>query len=215
MDEAAYPWQAAWYDDLVHEAQADADDRFRLWYVDHAMHMPPQVFPGDPRPVRTTRIVNYGGVLEQALLDLAAWVEKGLAPPASTRYRVVDGQVLVPAIAAERKGVQPTVDVTANGRARADVAVGEDVHFAAVVEAPPGTGTVVSAEWDFDGSGEFAVRSSVLDGSCVRLNVTATHAFTEPGTYFPALRVRTQRHTDLRSTHARIENLGRARVVVS
>jgi hypothetical protein len=65
---------------------------------------------------------------------------------------------------------------------RADVTVGEEVQFAAVVEAPPGTGTVVSAEWDFDGSGEYAVSSSVLDGSCILLSITAAHAFTEPGT---------------------------------
>ena len=214
MDEAAYPWQAAWYDALVHKVQPDADDKFRLWFVDHAMHLRPQVWPGDPRPVRTTRIVNYGGVLEQALRDLAAWVEKGVAPPASTTYEVVDGQVFVPEKASERKGVQPTVEVTANGAARADVAVGEEVHFAAVVEAPPGTGTVVSAEWDFDGSGEFAVSSSVLDGSCSLLGVTAAHTFTEPGTYFPALRVRTQRNSNTRKPHARIENLGRVRVVV-
>jgi hypothetical protein len=214
MDEAAYPWQAAWYDDLVHAVQPDADDKFRLWYVDNAMHMRPQVAPGEPRPVRTTRIVNYGGVLEQALRDLAAWVEKGEAPPASTTYEVINGQVFVPAKASERKGVQPTVEVTANGRARADVAAGEEVDFAAVVEAPPGTGTIVCAEWDFDGSGEFAVASSVLDGSCSRLNVTAAHTFTEPGTYFPALRVRTQRHSDMRKPHARIENIGRVRVVV-
>jgi hypothetical protein len=214
MDEAAYPWQAAWYDDLVHTVQPDADDKFRLWFVDHAMHMPPSVMPGDPRPVRTTRIVNYGGVLEQALRDLAAWVEQGEAAPASTTYEVVDGQVFLPPKASERKGIQPTVEVTANGRARADVATGEEVQFAAVVEAPPGTGTVVSAEWDFDGSGEFAVSSSVLDGSCSFLRVAASHTFTEPGTYFPALRVRTQRHSNTRKPHARIENLGRVRVVV-
>ena len=214
MDEAAYPWQAAWYDDLVHAVQPDADDKFRLWFVDHAMHMPPHVMPDEPRPVRTTRIVNYGGVLEQALRDLAAWVEKGEVAPASTAYEVVDGQVFVPAKASERKGVQPTVEVTANGRARADVAVGEEVQFAAVVEAPPGTGTVVSAEWDFDGSGDFAVDSSVLDGSCSFLRVSAAHTFTEPGTYFPALRVRTQRNSNIRKPHARIENLGRVRVVV-
>jgi hypothetical protein len=214
MDEAAYPWQAAWYDDLVHTVQPDADDRFRLWFVDHAMHMPPSVMPDDPRPVRTTRIVNYGGVLEQALRDLAAWVEKGEPAPPSTEYEVADGQVFVPPKASERKGIQPTVEVTADGRDRADVGVGEEVRFAAVVEAPPGTGTVVSAEWDFDGSGEFAVSSSVLDGSCSFLRVTASHTFTEPGTYFPALRVRTQRHSNTRTLHARIENLGRVRVVV-
>jgi hypothetical protein len=111
-------------------------------------------------------------------------------------------------------GVQPTVEVTANGRDRAEVAAGEEVRFAAVVEAPPGTGTIVSAEWDFDGTGDYAVDSSVLDGSCSLLRVAAAHAFTEPGTYFPALRVRTQRNSNMRKPHARIENLGRVRVVV-
>ena len=137
MDEAAYPWQAAWYDDLVHPVQPDADDKFRLWFVDHAMHMAPHVAPDEPRPVRTTRIVNYGGVLEQALRDLAAWVEKGVAPPASTTYEVVDGQVFVPtSVGAQGR---PT-DRRGDGQRprRADVAVGEEVHFAAVVEAPPG-----------------------------------------------------------------------------
>lgn len=215
MDEAAYPWQAAWYDELVHKVQPDADDKFRLWFVDHAMHMPPHVMPDEPRPVRTTRIVAYGGVLQQALRDVAAWVEKGQGPPASTRYEVVDGQVVVPASASQRLGVQPTVDVTANGGARAEVGVGENVHFEGVIEAPAGTGFVVAAEWDFDGSGEYAVKSSVLDGSLALLKVRASHAFAEPGTYFPALRVKTHRRGDVTTSHALVENLGRVRVVVA
>ena len=83
------------------------------------------------------------------------------------------------------------------------------------MQAPPGTGTIVSAEWDFDGSGEYAISSSVLDGSCSLLRVAATHTFTERGTFFPALRVRTQRNSNMRKSHARIENLGRVRVVVA
>jgi hypothetical protein len=49
------------------------------------------------------------------------------------------------------------VDVTANGAARAEVAAGEPVTFSAFVEVPRGVGTIVAAEWDFDGSGEYAV----------------------------------------------------------
>ena len=215
MDEAAYPWQGAWYDELVHKVQGPAaDDKFRLWFVDHAMHLAPFVGPDDPRPVRTTRIVSYRGVLEQALRDVAAWVEHGIAPPASTAYQVVDGQMVVPANAADRNGVQPTVDLTANGGTRADVVVGEAVEFAAFVEVPLGTGTVVVAEWDFDGSGEYAVSEPGLDGSASRLNVRASHAFTEPGTYFPAIRVRSQRQGNMDKPHAQVQNLGRVRVVV-
>jgi hypothetical protein len=214
MDEAAYPWQGAFYDELVHKAQPDADDRFRIWMVDHAMHMPPYVMPGEPRPVRTTRIVSYGGVLEQALRDLVSWVEHGLPAPPSTRYEIIDGQAVVPASAADRLGIQPTVDVTVNGRELAEVSVGETVTFAAVIEAPPSTGTIVAADWDFDGSGDFAVSSDVVIGSAQRLSVTATHAFTEPGTYFPALRVANARHGNPADPHARALNLGRVRVIV-
>jgi hypothetical protein len=215
MDEAAYPWQGAWYDELVHKVQGPAaDDKFRLWLVDHAMHLAPFAGVEDPRPVRTTRIVSYRGVLEQALRDVAAWVEHGIAPPASTAYEVIDGQVLVPAKASERNGVQPTVELTANGGQRADVAVGEAVEFAAAIEVPLGAGTVVMAEWDFDGSGDFAVRETGLDGSASRLNVWESHTFTEPGTYFPALRVRSQRQGNMAQPHAQVQNLGRVRVVV-
>jgi hypothetical protein len=215
MDEAAYPWQAAWYDELVHKAQGPmADDKFRLWFVDNAMHMNPSVFPDDPRPARTTRIVSYGGVLEQALRDVVDWVEQGIPAPASTTYEVVDGQVVVPVRASERKGVQPTVEVSVNGKERADVAVGEAVSFSAVIEVPPGTGTVVGAEWDFEGSGQFALKEAEIDGASTLLKVRAVRDFGEPGTYFPALRVITERQGNLKTPHALIENIGRVRVVV-
>jgi hypothetical protein len=216
MDEAAYPWQAAWYERLIRDVQGDdADSRFRLWFIDHAMHMAPTVMPGDPRPVSTTRYVSYAGVLQRAVRDVAAWAEHGIAPPPSTTYDVVDGQVHVPPRASDRKGVQATVDLSANGAARAEVAAGEPVAFAAFIEVPRGVGTIVAAEWDFDGSGEYAVQDTSLDGSASRYTVTATHSFDEPGTYFPVLRVSTQREGNTASRYARVQNLGRVRVIVS
>src|SRR4051812_13194593 len=180
MDEAAYPWQAAWYEDLIRRVQGDAaDSRFRLYFVDHAMHMAPMDMPGDARPVGSTRYLSYGGVLQQALFDLAAWAEQGIAPPASTSYEIQDGQVHVPTRAAERRGLQPVVTLTAGGRDRIDVRVGEEVEFVGDIEVPPGTGTVVSAEWDFDGSGEYAVQDDTLDGSASLCTVRATFAYTE------------------------------------
>ena len=47
----------------------------------------------DLQPDRATHVVNYRGVLEQALRDVAAWVERGIAPPPSTNYEWVDGQI--------------------------------------------------------------------------------------------------------------------------
>ena len=58
--------------------------------------------------------------------------------------------MLVPATAAERRGIQPVVKLTANGGARADVRVGQAVQFVGVIDAPPKTGSVVAAEWDSD-----------------------------------------------------------------
>jgi hypothetical protein len=217
MDEAAYAWQADWYRSLVEQALGPRlDDRYRLWFIDHAMHTAPTVMPGDPKPVRTTRVVAYSGVLQQALRDLSAWVEHGIAPPASTAYEVIDGQVRVPARAAERRGIQPVVTVTANGRERADVPVGEAVEFSGVIDAPPGAGVIVGAEWDFEGGGDFPVVEPFEDAtlSMAQLTVTTTYAFSEPGTYFPALRATVHRTGDAQSPFARVQNLGRVRVVV-
>ena len=44
--------------------------------------------------------------------------------------------------------------------------------------------------------------------------MTATHAFTDPGTYFPTLRVASQRERDTSTPFARSLNLSRVRVVV-
>jgi hypothetical protein len=216
MDEAAYPCQAEFYHGLVQAALGpDTDDHYRLWFLDHAMHGHPTVAPGEPRPVRTTRTISYIGVLQQALRDLADWVEKDLAPPPSTDYQVVDGQVVVPPTARARKGVQPVVTLTANGGAQALVAAGEPVQFDGTAEAPPGTGTIVSAEWDFDGSGAYPRSEAHVEGDASSITVTATHAYAEPGTYFPVLRVASQRQGNPGTPYTRILNLSRARVVVT
>jgi hypothetical protein len=219
FDEIAYPQQADWYRRRVASVLGDRiDDHYRVWYTDHAMHQDPAVMPRiDIRPRRATRIVNYRGVLEQALRDLAAWVERGIAPPASTAYELVDGQVQVPATAAARRGIQPVVALRANGAERAEVAVGEPVSFAALVEVPPGTGTITAAEWDFEGEGDFPVREPFTneDLSYESIRITREFAFAAPGTYFPALRVTAHRLGQGDSPHGRVPNLGRVRVVVT
>ncbi|HJW42494.1 MAG TPA: hypothetical protein VJ476_14855 [Rhizomicrobium sp.] len=214
MDEAAYPWAADWYRARVKTALGRKfDDRYRLWFVDNTLHTTQSASPRDPRPVATTRVVSYQGVLQQALRDLSAWVEKGIAPPLSTNYDIRDGQVIVPASVSARMGIQPSVSVTANGAARADVKVGETVEFSGRIDAPPQTGPVVKAEWDFEGTGEYPLVADV--GPAAEATVSASHAFTVPGTYFPALRATVQRDGDARKTaYARVQNLGRVRVVV-
>ncbi len=219
LDEGAYPWQAAWYQRQVQRVRGDArGEHHRLWFVEHAMHGSPSpvVVPGDsPRPSRLTRTIDYAGVLEQAIRDVIDWVELGIPPAPDTEHRLVDAQVLVDAPGDRRGGIQPTVRLTANGYARADVKVGESVSFVGEAIVPPGTGTVVAAEWDFLGDGDFPVADPGIDGSLDRVTVRATYTFDEPGTYFPALRVSAHRRSNLKSPYARAQNLGRVRVVVS
>jgi len=213
MDEAAYPWQGDWFRSRVKAALgAQIDERYRLYYIDNTMHTTQTSTPKDPRPVATTRVVSYQGVLQQMLRDLTAWVEKGVAPPEGTGYKVNDGQVQIAATARERKGVQPVVTVQANGGVRADVKVGQAVNFSADVETPPKAGVIVKAEWDFEGTGEYPVVSDIKPDA--RIAVKTTYTFTKPGTYFPALRVTSSR-TAAKDDYAQVLNLGRVRVVVT
>ena len=103
-DREAFPWQADWYRTKVKANLGKSmDSNFRVWFTDRALHGDISL-EDDP-----TETVSYLGVLQQALLDLSAWVEKGVAPAASTNYKIVDGQVVVPATANERHGIQPVV----------------------------------------------------------------------------------------------------------
>lgn len=207
-DREAMPWQADWYRQRAAKAMGDkADDRLRLYYTDHAVHGD-QAFNEDP-----TRIVSYAGVLQQALRDLAAWVEQGKAPPASTSYRIAGGKVILPQDAADHRGIQPVVRLSVAGGERIEVAAGQSVTFTGTIAVPPAAGSIVSAEWDFDGSGKFAAQSRVRRGAR-SATVSVTHRFDRSGTFFPALRATSQRDGDPKTPYGRIENLGRVRVVV-
>lgn len=214
-DEIAFPWHADWYRARVAEQLGDRlDEQYRLWYVEKAMHTPPKSKADGLKPAITTRVTNYSPVLQQALRDVAAWAEQGVAPPASTAYEVVDGQVVVPQSARERRGIQPVVRLRADGEDLATVNVDQSVRFRAQIALPPGTGSIVGVEWDFDGSGDFAVKSALRDTSRRRITVEVQHAFAQPGTYFPAVRASAHREGRADTPYARIQNLGRARVVV-
>lgn len=222
MDEAAYPWQADWYRSRVKEVLgANLDDQYRLWFVDHAMHVNPSSYmtPSEGGPTNAaqswvdTHIISYAGILQQALRDVAAWAERGIAPAESTNYKISDGQVVVAPTAAERKSIQPVVTLTVNDGERAEVRVGEAVALEATAEAPPNTGVIVSAEWDFDGEGDYPERSALT--AAPKVTITTTHAFTTPGTYFPVVRVAAHRNGDTKTSYALARNLARVRVVVT
>ncbi|MFC0205790.1 PKD domain-containing protein [Novosphingobium soli] len=206
-DREALPWQGDWYRRQVASATGgNADTRMRLWYTDRALHGD-SAQQDDP-----ARVVSYLGVLQQALRDLAAWVEDGKAPPATTAYQVVDGQFSVPAEASKHGGVQPVVTLTANGGAVARVKAGQAVRLSGSIAAPPGTGKIVAAEWDFEGDGTYDGPAEVRAAASVRTSVS--HAYAKPGTYFAVLRGVSQREGDVKTAFGRIENLARARIVV-
>jgi hypothetical protein len=208
MDIDALPWQADWYRTKVKEALGNRiDNEFRLYFIDHAQHTAPAGV------LAQARTVSYQGALEQALRDVSAWVEKGVKPLASTNYKMDESQVEVSASAAQRLGIQPVVRLSANGRERAEVAVGQSVTFVADIQVPPNGGKIVSAEWDFEGRGNYPTPETLTDFK-PSVTLKTTHSFAQPGTYFAVLRVTSQREGDPKTPYGRIQNIGRVRVVV-
>ncbi len=213
MDMDSLPWQADWYRSRVEEALgSNLDDNHRLWFIDHAQHKTPE----ESDLIAQAHTVDYIGAIEQALRELSAWVEDGVPPPMSTTYEVIDGQVEVPETAAEHSGIQPVVTLSADGKERVEIAAGETVAFSAVIEVPPNTGKVVSAQWDFEGAGTDPVAAPLgnIDTSGNQVMLSATYAYSEPGTYFPVIRVASQREGDTETPYALVQNIGRMRVVV-
>ena len=214
------PNGAAKYHRLVRDnLGAATDDSFRLWWIQHGSHGPaemlgPMLTPEkDPGQWRS-RFANTGGAPAQALRDLVDWVEHGTEPPASTSYGFTgDGGLLLPESANARAGIQPVVELRANGGACAQVKVGETVSLQGRAEVPPAAGTLVWAEWDFAGTG--AANESVdLGGTRVFQDLETVHNFDVPGTYFPVLRVGSHRHGSQGKGPA-VENIARVRVVVT
>lgn len=204
-DREAIPWQADWY--LQRAAARSGPDSIRLYYTEHALH-------GDGRDNEDpSRVVPYNGPLQQALHDVAAWAEDGVEPPASTRYRIEDGQVIVPESANERLGIQPTLSLAVDGAKRAEARVGEPVRLAGEIAVPPGGGTLVEVAWDFTGNGKFVPVTDSIGGSAAE--VATQHSFSEPGTYFVGLRAISQRESYAGTPYGQLINLDRVRVVIS
>lgn len=202
-DGGAINWYADWYYQRVKDA--GKQDMFRLYFNENAGHMG---YTTDPNTV------EYQGIVEQALADLAAWVERGVEPAVSTGYDRVRSQPVLKKGAAARQGYQPYIDFTVNDAERLVVTSGEAVHFVADIELPPKGGTVTSVEWDFLGNGDY-VKSSFSPAPNGTVTAHENYTYTVLGTYFP--RVRVTAHRDgIADTHIRfLQNIDRARVVVA
>ena len=187
--------------------------RYRLRWTQNAEHGPPTMLPANPGREPNTWLIDYGPIIEQSLQDLIDWVERDVAP-AGTNYEYEDGLLRLPATAVERGGIQPVVDVHANGAARAEVAVGEEVTLTAHAGVPPGASTVIAISWDFDGNGTYPYRQPDIDGRSTIVDATATHTYDAPGTYFVTALAESHRDGDINTAFRRIPNLAQARVVV-
>jgi hypothetical protein len=209
LDGDALPWQADWYRKRVEAIEGSrVEEKYRLWYVDNAQHTDPTT------DTQKSHVVAYSGSLQYALRELAAWVEQGTAPPRTSEYRVRDGQVHVPPSAAERNGIQPVVVLRVNGSERAEVAVGDSVTFTAQIEVPVAPGKFVSADWDFEGLGAYPDAAEFVEPTSDPVCLTTTHVYSHPGTYFPAVRVTSQREGDAKTPFAGSQNLSRVRLIV-
>lgn len=195
------------------------DDTFRLWWVDNATHGPPEfgaMMSSEHNPaVWRTRLVDYSGPAKRALLDVAAWVEDGIAPTASSAYSFSpSNQLQLPVAGDERGGIQPSVRLEVDGGVRADVKVGQVVRLTGRAEMPIGSGRIARAEIDFVSDDTWPFQHEIDGGDSEVVDVDTTHAFTEPGTYFPSFRVSSWREgADGRGLP--VQNLARVRVVVT
>ena len=216
-----FPWQADWYRRKVEEVRGElSKDCFRLYYNDNCPH-------GDADEAGDMlRIVSYLGMLRQALLDLALWVENGVEPAPTTGYAIVENQVILDPDIKKRGGIQPVVALLANGSPCAHVKAGETVKFTANVFIPEFVGEFVTAEFSFEGETDYPYKDGRVTktgtgndkdniskcGGLRMVTIETEHLFKNPGTYFCVVRIISNRNSE--DGYTRLRNLSRARVIV-
>ena len=226
-DDSAFPWMADWYAGKVKENYGEkADDLYRLWYNEHSFHG--YTDPG------WTDVVTYLPQFYQALLDVADWAERGIAPSPSTQHEITGGQVHIPENGAGRGGLQPSIDLMANGGKRAEISAGDTVRFRAECELPSGTGKFTGAEFSFDADPSYPVHLQVRTGipevhadkerpdeNAVYLSADGEHAlicgscrYEKAGTFYAYARIRAQRQGQQNDLFTTVMNISEARIVV-
>ncbi len=219
MDESTCPWCADWYRQQIIKSKGSEDD-FRVYYMERCMH-------GNVSLVRSNMVVNYLGALNQAMLDVSDWVERGIEPAPSTVYQYQEGQIIPEPNANTRLGMQPTIILTANGKACAKVKPGEPVTFQAQAMCPPNAGEITYLDFDFEADNivamdkpvdnKFATKGQVVPtqiAGCLGATAEVTHTYDKPGIYFASVEVRQNRTGDPTDPFTQIRNLSRARVIV-
>ncbi|WP_217808903.1 PKD domain-containing protein [Enterococcus sp. 12E11_DIV0728] len=208
IDCDANPWSADWYAKRVKKALGkNYDDNFRIWYNDNSDHI-------DSDPATNEKLlVPYTGVLEHALLDLSDWVEKGKEPSKSTNYSVKDSQITdLSNDISERGGIQPIVELTVKKDKKIVVNVGQKVKFNSIAKAMPGSGKIVSVEWDCLGNGDYS--ASNLSKVSEKVIDNKTFKYNKAGTYYAAVKVTSNRDSNSNSSFSKVQNIDHVRVVV-
>lgn len=207
-----FPWQADWYRRKVEEVKKqEAPQCFRLWYNDNCPH-------GDESETGDhTRLVSYLGMLRQGLLDLAAWTEQGISPADSTGYRLMNNQVVPEESAADRKGIQPVVSLFVQENVCAHVSAESRVHFTAQADGTAACGKLEKAEFCFGEDDSFSEAGTVTrqweENGITHALIEAEHVYHKAGTFFPVVRIITNRQKG--DSFTRLRNLCRARVIVN
>ncbi|GAA1944808.1 PKD domain-containing protein [Microbacterium deminutum] len=207
-DSDALPWHTDWYRHRVEASLGGAAaDSYRVYFTDHADHQDEA-----PTGLRASTLVNYYGMVEQALRDVAQWAEHGVPAPASTRYSIKDTQISVSPFSLIRQGIQPTVDIVSLG-GTIKAKVGKPVTIVATARTPLGGGKIIAAEWDYEGEGTFVPG---LAGKPQKIEaITTKYTFTQPGTYVVSVKVTAERDGNVNAKYALLQNIDRVRVVVT
>nr|AHF23784.1 hypothetical protein [uncultured bacterium Contig140] len=230
MDESTCPWCADWWRNKIRETKG-TDENHRTYFMERCMH-------GDINAIGNYMVVNYVGALRQALIDLSAWVEKGIEPLNRTAYTLgEDGQIHTEPDVSKRYGIQGIPTLKANGEKCAHVKVGECVRFTVDVEVPEGAGNVTeilfaqqekelaAKDTESNGVARLMLGEDMWDtslsfekdekGSIHTAHAETVGSYDKPGTYFATVRIATNREGDPSRVFTQVLNLDRARIVVS
>jgi PKD domain len=197
-DNLSWPiFNASYFEEVEKTLGPKANNMVRFYLHDNGRHT-----TGGGQP----------GIFRQSIIDLMAWVEKGTAPPPSSVYTIKNGQVILAPKAADRHGLQPVMDLTANGSSRALVPLNQPVNFVAKLEMPPKTGKIVQYNWTI---ADTADAPTIVTKPQTLVNVNRTITFDKPGTYVVRLTVDGQRDGLVNpADETLLENFKEVRVVV-
>lgn len=217
MDESTCPWCSDWYRKKIVEATG-SDENHRNYYMERCMH-------GDTDARVNYMAVNYMGALRQALIDLARWVEDGVEPLPRSGYTLgEDGQIHLSEGIEHRGGMQAEVTLTANGEKLLRVRPGETVTLEINAKVPRGAGRVTDTllcpkagigpqtekdMWPMSLTPEEYEENGI---QCARARCEVSYP--EPGTYFAACRVASNRNGDKDDVFTQVLNLDRVRIIV-